>query len=72
VLRVLKDITENPGAYECSNDDEEDKSSNHNKDGMNANYEDVDFVPQFQRVSISGDDNTGVSYQCIFRNLGRR
>jgi len=26
-----------------------------------ASASDIDFIPYFQRVSISGDDNTGVS-----------
>jgi hypothetical protein len=32
------------------------------KDSLFASPDDVDFVPQFQRVSISGDDNTGVGH----------
>ena len=37
-------------------------------DGMKADAEkpapkvDIDFVPYYQRVSISGEDNTGVSF----------
>jgi hypothetical protein len=59
--RVLKDITENPGTYESINDEEEEnKSIDNSKDGASSNFEEIDFVPQFQRVSISGDDNTGV------------
>ena len=35
--------------------------------------EEHDFVPHFQRVSVSGDDTSGVSsfVLCGFRNLAR-
>ncbi len=31
------------------------------KDSLYSSPDDIEFIPQFQRVSISGDDNTGVS-----------
>ena len=32
------------------------------KDSLYSSPDDIEFIPQFQRVSISGDDNTGVSF----------
>lgn len=50
--RVAKDLEEKRSHYEPSHHDEGDQPSK---------LEEQDFVPHFQRVSISGEDTSGVS-----------
>ena len=64
LIRVKKEISKSVGTFKAYLGSIKDKESNQAEKTPlqeGSNPDDLEFVPQFQRVSISGDEDTGVA-----------
>ena len=64
LIRVKKEISKSVGTFKAYLGSIKDKESNQEEKTPlqeGSNPDDLEFVPQFQRVSISGDEDTGVA-----------